>query len=175
MRIQLSAFALAALLTGPVVAHGQQARPSQLGTVSQVIANARVDIKYWRPVARGRALFGDLVPWGQVWTPSADTAAIITLSTAMTVAGSRLNAGTYSLWAIPRPDSWTIMFTPGAPIFHMRRPSPGDEALRVQVTPTKGEHMETLGFYFPMVDGDSAVLNIHWGTVVVPIPLRVAR
>ena len=57
-----------------------------------------------RPVARGRELFGALVPWGRIWTPSADSAARITLSTPIEVNGSRLAAGTYSIWTIPDSD-----------------------------------------------------------------------
>jgi hypothetical protein len=42
----------------------------------------------------------------------------------------------------------------------------------VKVSPQSGDHMETLGFYFPMVDADSAVLALHWGKTVVPLKIR---
>jgi hypothetical protein len=134
----------------------------------QMVGHTRIDIIYRRPVARGRDLFGALVPWGRVWTPSADTAAIIAFSTPVRLNDSALPAGTYSLWAIPQADQWTVIFSKSPRVFHLAYPQ-GQDALRVQVTPQSGEHMETLAFYFPLVDADSAVLNMHWGKTIVPL------
>ena len=47
----------------------------------------------------------------------------------------------------------------------------GRDALRVQVRPQAGSHMETLAFYFPVVEGMDAVLHLHWGTTVVAITI----
>jgi hypothetical protein len=57
-------------------------------------------------------------------------------------------------------------------VFHTRHP-PDSDVLRVEVTPREGAHMETLAFYFPVVDGHRAELVLHWGTVVVPLALEV--
>lgn len=152
-------------------ADGQPGRKSQLATVMQVVGPAQIEIRYRRPVARGRELFGSLVRWDRVWSPSADTTAVFTTTSALDVAGSRLPAGRYSLWAIPNQTSWTIIFTTEAPVFHLPYRE-GHDALRVRIKPAQADHMETLGFYFPMVDADSAVLNMHWGKTVVPIPIR---
>lgn len=149
----------------------QEIRKSQLATVSQMVGPTRVEITYRRPVARGRELFGALVPWGRVWSPSADTAAILSTTTALDVAGGRLPAGRYSVWMIPDRNSWTVIFSSKEPVFHLGYPRDSD-VLRVHATPRAADHMETLGFYFPMVDADSAVLNLHWGRIVVPIPIR---
>jgi hypothetical protein len=163
---------LAVLVAFPGVSACAQATPkSQLGTVSQWIAGTRVEIVYRRPVARGRALFGALVPWGQIWTPSADSAARITLSEPLEVNGSRLDAGSYSIWTIPDSASWTIIFNRTAVAFHLRYPS-GKDVLRVKALPVRGDRVETLQWEFPMVDADSAVVQLHWGTTVVPLKLR---
>lgn len=162
---------LGALLAVPAVAGAQTTPRSQLGTVSQLVAGTRVEIVYRRPVAHGRALFGALVPWGKIWTPSADSAARITVSTPVTINGSRLAAGTYSIWTIPDSTAWTIIFNRTAAAFHLRYPA-GNDVLRVKATPRQGEHVETLQWEFPMVDADSAVVQLHWGTTVVPLQLR---
>jgi hypothetical protein len=151
----------------------QQAIPkSQLASVTQQVAGARVEVVYRRPVARGRALFGALVPWGRIWTPSADSAARITISAPVTVNGAALAAGTYSIWTIPDSTSWTVVFNSTPAAFHLRYPA-GTDVLRVQATPQQGPHVETLMFAFPTVDGDSAILHLHWGTTIVPLTLRV--
>ena len=146
---------------------------SQLATVTQSVGTARVEIMYRRPVARGRELFGALVPWGRVWTPSADSAARITLSEAMQINGIKIAAGSYSLWTIPDSASWTVIVSSVPAVFHLRYPEDHD-VMRVHVTPTHGEHVESLMFAFPMVDADSARLEIRWGTTVVPLSFKTA-
>jgi hypothetical protein len=151
----------------------QSVARSQLGTVTQQVAGTRIEILYRRPVARGRALFGALVPWGRIWTPSADSAARMTISAPVTVNGAALPAGTYGIWAIPDSTSWTVIFSGSAVAFHLRYPE-GHDVLRVHATPQRGDHVESLLFSFPMVDADSAVLQLRWGTTVVPLSIRAA-
>jgi hypothetical protein len=165
------AVVLAALCAAGWQPPADRPRPSQHGSVSQHVADTVITIEYNRPVARGRALFGSLVPWGAIWSPSADTAATFSVSTPVRVNGEQLAAGTYSLWAIPQPDTWTLIFSTAHPTFHLAYPE-GRDALRVRAASRSGEHMETLAFYFPLVDADSAVLNLHWGKTVVPLSIR---
>jgi hypothetical protein len=153
------------------VACAQNTR-SQLGTVSQSVMATNIDVVYRRPVARGRTLFGALVKWGETWTPSADSGARITLSTPVEVNGSRLAAGSYSIWAVPDSLAWTVIFSSQAEVFHRNYPGEGKDVLRVKAAPTRGDHVETLMFAFPMVDADSARLEIRWGTTVVPLLIK---
>jgi hypothetical protein len=150
----------------------QAPKPSQHGSVTQQIANTTITIDYNRPVARGRDLFGALVPWGRVWCPGADNCTTIQLSTAVKVNGQALAAGTYSLWAEPQAEHWTMIFNSAHPVFHTRYPADKD-VLRVQTTPRQGSPVETLAFYFPVVDGTHAELVLHWGTTVVPLTIDV--
>lgn len=167
--------AIALAASAPVAASlPAQNTKSQLGSVSQSVMNANITIVYRRPVARGRVLFGSLVPWGEIWTPSADSAARITLSEAVEVNGAKLAAGSYSIWAIPDSTSWTVIFSRVAEVFHLNYPRDRD-ALRVRAAPAHGDHVETLMFAFPMVDADSARLEMRWGTTIVPLAIRIAR
>lgn len=168
-RSNVIASALSALSAGATFAQNTR---SQLGVVSQSVAGTRVEIAYRRPVARGRQLFGSLVPWGRIWTPSADSAARLTTSGPLQVNGSELPAGSYSVWTIPDSSSWTIVFNRVAETFHLRYPD-GNDVLRVRAKPASGEYVETLMFTFPLVDADSARLELRWGTTVVPLSLRV--
>lgn len=165
---------LAAGATAQQPAQSSQPTPhlSQHGSVSQHIGDTVITIEYNRPVARGRELFGALVPWGRVWCPGADTCTSIQTSTDIKVDGQTLAAGTYSLWAEPQPERWTIIFNRVNPVFHTRYPA-GQDVLRIQPTPRKGSHMETLTFYFPVVDGKHAELVLHWGTTIVPMAIDV--
>jgi len=58
-------------------------------------------------------------------------------------------------------------------VYHTPYPGEDQDALRLDVRPEPGPHMEVLAFYFPNVEGKDAVLRLHWGTVVVPLSIRV--
>lgn len=165
------ALVLPLLLTDPVGAQEPAIRPSQAGMVAQEVAGARIDITYRRPVARGRELFGGLVPFGRVWTPSADSSAVFTVTAPIEVNGAQLPAGSYGIWAIPDAASWTIIFSREPLVFHLRYPQNRD-ALRITARPEESEHVETLQFDFPLVDADSAVLRLRWGRTAVPMTIR---
>ena len=159
----------------PLAAAQQEApkiKPSQHGTVSQRIADTTITLEYNRPVARGRELFGALVPYGKIWCPCADDATTIELTTAVKIDGQELAAGKYSVWTIPNEGRWTVIFNRRAATWHTKYPE-GQDALRLEVATRPGAHMETLAFYFPMVDGKKAELVFHWGTTVVPLGIEV--
>lgn len=160
------------ILLSASCADAQPGKKSQLATVTQLVGPAKIEIVYRRPVARGRELFGKLVPYGRIWTPSADSAALFTTSTDLDVNGATLRAGRYAVWMIPDSANWTVVFSKVQPVFHLRLPQPSDEILRVKTSSQQADHMETLGFYFPIVDGDSAILNMHWGKTAVPIRIK---
>jgi hypothetical protein len=168
--------ALVALLVLPAALGAQQTeiRRSQHGTVTQRVGLTEIAISYNRPLARGRQLFGDLVPWGRVWHPGADSATTISFSRDVTVQGRDLAAGRYTLWTIPAepPAQWTVVFNSSLGGWHTPYPGESYDVLRVLVTPEQGAHMETLAYYFPVVAPDSAVLRLHWGTTIVPLVIR---
>jgi hypothetical protein len=167
-RLFLLAFAIASSVDA------QSIPRSQLAGVSQNLAGTQIDIVYRRPSARGRELFGALVPFDRVWSPSADSAARFTTSHPLEVNGSALAAGTYSVWAIPGASEWSVIFSSEAHVFHTRYPD-GKDALRVKSAPENGEHIETLTFYFAAADGDSATLKLQWGKTSVPLKLKSRR
>ena len=159
-----------AAIGGSRSAHGQTIPFSQRGSVSQDVGFTSISITYGRPVARGRALFGELVPWDSVWHPGADSATRITINRDIKVEGRDLRAGAYSLWLIPHRDApWTLIISRADRVFH--RPYPGTEfdVMRIDIAPLQASHMETMAFYFSSVVRDEAELRMHWGTVYLPI------
>src|SRR2546426_7534080 len=89
-RMRPFSVALLVLAARPVAA--QQIPLSQRGGVTQMVGGTRIEIRYSRPVARGRELFGKLVPWGKVWCPGADTATTIAFSAPVDRKSTRLNS-----------------------------------------------------------------------------------
>jgi hypothetical protein len=159
---------VAGLLQAPAI------KLSQHGSVTQTVASTTITVEYNRPVARGRDLFGGIVPYDRVWCPGADNCTTLTVSTPVKIEGQDLPAGTYTVWAKPGTANWTMILNRAHPVFHTRYNTVRDQdLLTLEVTPKTGSHMETLAFYFPVVDGKHAELVLHWGTVVVPLTIDV--
>ena len=151
-----------------------QVSKSQAAVVGQRIANTEITITYSRPVARGRTLFGGIVPYGEVWNPGADQATTIALSRDTEINGHRIAAGRYSLWMIPRSGPWTVVFSKAANVYHTPYPGEAQDLLRFDVTPAHGGHTEVMTFDFAKVEGKDAELQFRWGEVVIPLAVKVS-
>jgi len=94
---------------------GKSFASRSLGTLSPPdslrasVGGAAVSVRYSRPSTRGRVIFGNVVPWNQVWRTGANQATVLETSGDLTVAGTTLPAGKYSLWTIPSPGGWKLI------------------------------------------------------------------
>ena len=166
-----AAAALVACTGSPARSQGYP--PSQRGTVTQNVAFTEISVAYGRPVALGRALFGALVPWDEVWHPGADSATRVTFSHDVLLEGKPLRAGEYTLWLIPRERTpWTLIVSRAAHVFH--KPYPGEQfdVMRIDITPEQVSSVESFTIYFPMVLRDEGVMRLHWGTTAIPIRIK---
>ncbi len=100
-------FALATLSTEAQI-RTPQASPK--GTVNQIVGLTNVEIVYSRPSARGRAVFGNLVPFGKMWRTGANENTTISFSDDVVIDGKTLKKGKYALYTVPRIESWDIIF-----------------------------------------------------------------
>jgi tetratricopeptide (TPR) repeat protein len=110
--IKFKHFTVAAMMLIGSAANAQlkTPAPSPLQTLDQAFALSNVKIEYSRPSAKGRVVFGDLVPFGKIWRTGANASTKITFGDSVKVEGKSLAAGTYALYTIPNKDSWDIMF-----------------------------------------------------------------
>lgn len=85
-------------------------RASPLDSVSFEVAGTRIKVCYGRPSARGRTMIGGMnVPLGKLWRTGANEPTMLHVSGPVTIAGVKLEAGTYSLYSIPDKEHWTII------------------------------------------------------------------
>jgi len=174
-----SAFRLTALLVLlPIAVPGKvsaQSLASPLGTVSQKIDSTVITVEYYRPSARGRAIFGGLVKWGEVWTPGANWATTLEVTHDVRIEGQTLPRGKYSVWMIPamKADSWTVVLNRTARRFHVIRPDKKDNELRIRAPADSAPHLEMLTFSFPVVTHTGATLAFQWAGTVVPMRLEI--
>ena len=107
-------FMLAALLVGSIMTSQAQLRtpaPSPLQTIKQDFGLGSIEIAYSRPAMKGRKIFGDLVPYGNVWRTGANSATTLQFSDEVTIGGVKLAPGKYGLLSIPNKDSWTLIIS----------------------------------------------------------------
>jgi hypothetical protein len=94
---------------------GKAFAPRSLGVLSPPdsfktsVAGATVSVRYSRPSTRGRAIFGNVVPWNQVWRTGANQATVLEIGADLVIAGTPVPAGKYSLWTLPSPTTWKLI------------------------------------------------------------------
>ncbi len=145
---------------------------SSSATVAQGVGLARVTVEYARPSLKGRKMFGDQVPYGQVWRTGANRTTKITVSDPVTMGGQAVRAGSFGLFTIPGVSEWTIILSkdsvgPGA-----FRYDPSHDLLRFTVKPVKAPKAETFGIEFTETTPISANMTLRWEDVAVNIPIK---
>lgn len=142
-------------------------KPSPLAKSSQVFGLNEVSVEYSRPGVKGRKIFGELVPYGELWRTGANAATKFTFDSDVTVEGKELAAGEYSLFTIPGKDSWKVIFNKDASA------STGsyDEALNaleLSVKPSStNEKVERLTISFNDITNNSVIVRIAWNKTKV--------
>ncbi len=164
---------LTALLAAPVLASAQKLpQPSPLGKVEQVVGLTTFKIEYSRPSAKGRVVFGDLVPFGEVWRTGANQCTTIEFDTPIVFGGEKVPAGKYSLFTTPGKEVWVVMLNKNTELWGVDERKPEEDVLSVKVFPKPvTEPVETLTFSFTLGDRDDAILNLNWADVWVPITI----
>jgi hypothetical protein len=173
-RISLAVAAAASLLVAPAVqAELVLPRISPKASVAQSIGITDLTVSYSRPGVKGRAIWGELVPWDQPWRAGANEPTKFTTSDEIQVGGQKLGAGSYALVAIPTQSAWTIAFSTQTDLMGTSNYDPAKDALRVTATPASGEHVEWLQYSFDDVTPNSANLTLRWEKTRVSVPITV--
>lgn len=105
------------------------------GRLMQEIGFTTITVDYERPAARGRTIFGELVPFGKVWRTGAGHCTVIRFSQPVKINNTNLAAGAYSLFTIPRADEWTIIFNKDTSLSGANNYDEKKDALRFNVKP----------------------------------------
>lgn len=158
-------------------ATGGEVRASLKAGLSQTLGEAtKISIVYGRPGVKGRTIWGDLVPYGQVWRTGANENTTISFSNDILVEGQPLTAGTYGLHTIPAESEWVVIFSKNSTSWGSFSYNESEDALRVTVKPQQSEEFtEWLRFSFPQLTpgADKAItsgqLTLQWGNVQVPV------
>ncbi|MGK0449345.1 MAG: hypothetical protein ACJA2M_003151 [Polaribacter sp.] len=143
--------------------------PSPSQKTEQMVGLTDVTLEYSRPGAKGRTIFGDLVPYGKVWRTGANKNTTLTFSTDFMVGGETLKAGTYALFTIPGEKTWDVILYSDAS--NWGTPGKWDDtkvAAKITVTPeVMTMSVETFTITFDNLTNNSAVIGILWENTYV--------
>jgi Protein of unknown function (DUF2911) len=89
---------------------GQMGQMSPPDTTKATIGGANVVVAYSRPLKRGRVIFGNVVPWNQVWRTGANAATMFTTDKDLVFGTTVVPAGKYTLWTLPTPTGAKLIF-----------------------------------------------------------------
>jgi hypothetical protein len=146
---------------------------SQAATVSQRIGLTDITVTYHRPAVRKRAIWGEVVPYGQVWRAGANENTVVSFSTPVTVGGQTLQAGDYGLHMIPAKGEWTVIFSRDASAWGSFFYDQAKDAVRLATTPAESAHQEHLAYTFETPTPEGVVLTLRWEKLAVPITVAV--
>ncbi len=169
-------FALAVFIS-QFVADAQIKTPqaSPRAIVSQMVGLTEVELNYSRPGAKGRPVFGNLVPFGKLWRMGANENTTISFSDDVIIDGKTLKKGKYALYSVPRIESWDIIFYTSTDNWGL--PQEFDETKVALRTTVKEEALskpvESLTINISGLDTSSAYLEIFWENSSVALKFEV--
>lgn len=141
--------------------------------LKQHIGFAEVQIKYSRPSARGRVIFGELVPFNELWRTGAHDATTIWFSDSLKINGVNVPSDTFSLFTIPGKNEWTIILNKVPEMHGTSDYSQDRDQLRFKVKPEKSHRFyETFTIEINDFIKDGAFVYLLWENTQVKFPVQ---
>ncbi len=153
----------------------QTKKASPEDRVELVDGDKRIEVLYCQPSKNGRKIFGDLVPYGEVWRTGANEASTFETSHDLLVGRQTLPAGKYTLWTIPNKERWTVIFNDkmygwGVDFSAVAAREPQHDVLKIDV-PVKSNSGVTEQFTINLKQTPEMGMTLAWDQTLVRIPL----
>lgn len=143
-------------------------QPSPTQTLKQNFGLSTIEINYSRPGKKGREIFGNLVPYGQVWRTGANSATTVQFGDEVTIGGTKIPAGKYGLLTIPGKESWTIIISKQTDVTSPAAYKQDMDLVRVNAKPmTMPFPVESFTISIDEMKGNSCDIGLIWDNVYV--------
>ena len=141
---------------------------------TQEIGTTELQVAYARPLARGRKIYGDLVPFGEVWRTGASDCTTLKFPDDLTIGDKKITAGKYALFTIPNLDEWIIIINTDTTLHGTTGYDDKKDVYRFKVKPSKtARFYETFTIELNDINARSeGFLNLIWENTVVQIPIK---
>lgn len=146
--------------------------PSPATHIKQDFSTTSIELQYSRPSVKDRKIFGDLVPYGQVWRTGANGVTKITFHEDVVINGMRVAAGSYALYTIPKETEWEFILNKGLDNWGVTGYDTKDDVLRTTAKPVPvGRFMETFTISFDEMTKKTCKLVLAWEKTAVAVDI----
>lgn len=135
------------------------------------IAPPSIKVLYGRPMKKGRNLFEEVIPYGQIWRVGANEATEVVFYKDVNFGGTEVNAGTYVLYAIPNEKEWTLILSSKTDVWGTYEYDAKYDVARVQAKVSRAEFVEAFSIAFKE-KGKQVNMVLGWDTARVTAPIR---
>lgn len=161
------------LLFASTTMWAQGTKPSPAAEAKGTVNGANISIKYSSPAVKGRKIYGGLVPFDKVWRAGANEATVFTTDKKIMIGKTPLDAGSYSIYAIPGEKTWKIIFNAetgqwGTTHGGESTRVPAKDVVSILVKPTKTAALEERLKYDVTPKG----FSLTWENVTVLVPVK---
>ena len=148
---------------------------SPIQTIRQQFALGNIDLTYSRPGAKGRKVFGDLVPYNKLWRTGANAATKLTFSDAVELDGRRIDSGSYVLYTIPGEESWEVIINKGINNWGTEGYKESEDVVRFKVLPIKTKTItELFTIQFANILPEQCQLQLLWEKKLIVIAITTS-
>ena len=141
----------------------QMPQASPAAKIAQKVGLTDVTVDYSRPSTKGRKIFGELIPFGQVWRTGANGATVLSFSTDVTIGGQTVPAGQYALYSIPEKSDWTMILSKNIKLWGAIGYEQSDDLIRFKAKPEKlNKKAETFEISFANMTDTGSDLSLKW-------------
>jgi len=151
----------------------QLPQPSPKASVMQTVGLTDITIDYSCPGVKGRTIWGDVVPFDKVWRAGANSATKITFSKDVTIEGTTVPKGSYSIFIIPSKAEWNIVINKNATASTDEYKQDMD-VMRIKATPAAISNRERLAYLITFLDEENATISMEWEKVKVSFNVNCA-
>jgi hypothetical protein len=165
--LKKTTFAILLVVATCAISHAQQGeskRPSPAAQAQCKFSGGKtITVNYSSPRMRGRKVFGELVPYGKVWRAGANEATtFITDESLITVEGTNIPAGSYTIFTVPNPDEWTVIINKHTKEWGIPYKYESEELARVPMSVTRlSSPVENFTISFDHTGG-SCTMRMSW-------------
>ncbi len=167
----LVAIAIAVLTTLAVAQGSKPASPPGEATL-KFDDGKTVSIQYSRPSMRGRKIFGELVPYGEVWRTGANAATSLKTDVALNIGGANVPAGSYTLYSLPGASGWKLIINKQTGQWGTEYRQSQDLARVDMKVSQSSSPREQFTISFDQTGGNSALLKLAWDTTVAGVDVK---
>ncbi len=147
-------------------------QPSPTQMIRQDFGMGNIELTYSRPAAKGRKIFGDLVPFDKIWRTGANGATLIKFNQPVQIMNKAVDTGSYALYTIPGAENWTIILNKGVKNWGTAGYSESDDVIKISIPRSRlKNYVENFTMGFANLKPESCELQMMWEKTAVSIPI----